>query len=363
MKRLIRKLGSVLHRPAPSGPTPAPRPDRERLEADFSCPPPRHFFLESGNICNLRCPFCGTGLRRRNVSRGFLRRTDFAVILEKIAPYGDHLSFYNYGEPFLNPEFLEMVAMARDRGVKCSTHSNLTAVEFDDETARAVIDSGLLFISASIDGASQETYGRYRIGGNFERAVKNLAKLREIREKTGSATPHLVWKFLINRFNENEQEKARQLAAEIGVELEFHLMDVWGHEEWKSSLHHRQEVWGREKEASRVAALAQWSGPVALPLELDELELHPGLHYWCEQPFNAMVINWNGEVFPCVTVCDDRFSLGNLLREDLPSLWNNSAYRACRRFLYHYGPRQETGAVCARPGCELKAKAWPSGRP
>jgi radical SAM protein with 4Fe4S-binding SPASM domain len=69
-----------------------------------------------------------------------------------------------------------------------------------------------------------------------------------------------------------------------------------------------------------------------------------------------MIINWNGEVFPCVTVCDDRFSLGNLLREDLPRLWNSSAYRECRRFLYNYGPRQESTAPCARFSCELRHK-------
>ena len=249
-----------------------------------------------------------------------------------------------------------MVARARESGVACSTHSNLTAVEFDDRTAGEVIASGLVLLSASIDGASQESYGRYRIGGSFERALQNLEKLRRAQERLHSPTPRLIWKFLINRFNEHEQDAARRLAADIGVELEFHLMDVWGHEEWKSSLHRQQEVWGREKEASRVAGDRQWPGPVPLPVRLDRLRLHPGLHYWCEQPFTSMVINWNGEVFPCVTVCDDSFSLGNLLTTELPELWNSPAYRACREFLYNFGPRQESAAVCARPGCELREK-------
>jgi radical SAM protein with 4Fe4S-binding SPASM domain len=356
MKSVVKKIGGFF-RPPDRGPAEAERSEvGTRLESDFSCPPPSQFFLETGNICNLRCPFCGTGLRRKGTQRGFLRKTDFAVILAKISPYTDHLSFYNYGEPFLNPEFLEMVAMAREQGINCSTHSNLTVTEFDEAAARAVVDSGLIFLSASIDGASQETYGRYRIGGSFERALKNLEKLQRMKEQAGSSTPRLVWKFLINRFNEHEQERARRLAAEIGVEIEFHLMDVWGNEEWKSSLHRKQEVWGKEREISRVAAADAWPGPHPLPVDLAGLQLHPGLHYWCEQPFTAMVINWNGEVFPCVTVCDDRFSLGNLLREDLPRLWNSSAYRECRRFLYNYGPRQESTAPCARFECELRHK-------
>jgi radical SAM protein with 4Fe4S-binding SPASM domain len=167
----------------------------------------------------------------------------------------------------------------------------------------------------------------------------------------------LVWKFLINRFNEHEQEQAQKLAADIGVEIEFHLMDVWGREEWKSSLHRKQDVWEREKATSRVAdSKDRWRRRHGLPVGLADLEFHPDLHYWCEQPFSAMVINWNGEVFPCVTICDDSFSLGNLLTTGLLEVWNGQGYRACREFLYNYGPRQESKAVCVRPGCELRAK-------
>jgi radical SAM protein with 4Fe4S-binding SPASM domain len=173
-----------------------------------------------------------------------------------------------------------------------------------------------------------------------------------------SNTPELVWKFLINAFNEHEQEKAKVIAGSIGVPIEFHLMDVWGNDEWKSSLHKEQEVWGLERDGSRVVGVSEkWQQKSDFPIALDELKLHPRLHYWCEQPFDAMVINWNGEVFPCVTTCEDKFSLGNILSTDLESLWNNSKYRACRKFLYNYGPGQNSDAVCATFNCELKQKS------
>ena len=327
------------------------------LSRDYCCPLPSKFYIESGNICNLRCPFCGTGLRRKGFARGFMSKEHFAIILKKIASYTDHISLYNYGEPFLNSDFLAMVSLAAEYGVKCSTHSNLNAYAFDDTSSAAVISSGLLFLSASIDGASQETYGKYRVGGSFELAIRNLERLRQAKERLGSATPHLVWKFLINKFNEDEQEKAKEIAASIGVPIEFHLMDVWGNEEWKSSQHKEQEVWGAEKDQSHVTGSEEeWHKIRDLPVTMDNLKLHPKLHYWCEQPFDAMVINWNGEVFPCVTACDDKFSLGNLLGSDLETLWNNSKYRACRKFLYNFGPTQNSDAVCAALNCELKQK-------
>ncbi|MBN2706062.1 MAG: radical SAM protein, partial [Deltaproteobacteria bacterium] len=222
------------------------------IENDFVAPLPHKFYVETGNICNLRCPFCGTGLRRTGFARGFLAPDDFRVIVEKIAPYTDHVSLYNFGEPFLNKNFLQLVSLAAGSGVRCSTHSNLNAYAFDDESAAAVIVSGLHFLSASIDGASQETYAKYRVGGSFNLAISNLERLQQARERLGSATPQLVWKFLVNRFNENEQLQAEKLARSLGVPIEFHLMDVWGHEEWKSSLHKEQEVWGKEKGWSHI---------------------------------------------------------------------------------------------------------------
>jgi len=327
------------------------------LDKAFHCPMPTKFFIETGNICNLRCPFCYTGLRRKGFAKGFMSKSDFKIILAKIAPYTKHISLYNYGEPFLNKDFLEMASLTTAKGIVCATHSNLTAYRFDDQTAEDVIRSGLAYISASIDGASQETYARYRVGGSFELAIANLALLQRVKERLNSATPELVWKFLINAFNEHEQEKAKEIAISIGVPIEFHLMDVWGNEEWKSSLHKEQEVWGLERDESRVTGTKEkWTKKMDFPVALDNLKLHPKLHYWCEQPFDAMVINWNGEVFPCCTACDDRLTLGNLITTDIENLWNNKQYRACRKFLYNYGPLQGTGSVCEKVSCELRSK-------
>jgi radical SAM protein with 4Fe4S-binding SPASM domain len=327
------------------------------MDREFNCPLPTKFFIEPGNICNLRCPFCGTGLRWKGSKRGFMSKHDFHVILDKIAPYTDHISFYNYGEPFLHKDFLGMVSEITQRGINCATHSNLNAYRFNDETAAEVVASGLHFLSASIDGATQESYSKYRVGGSFELAVSNLEKLEKTKKQLSSETPHLVWKFLINKFNEHEQEQAKKIAATIDVPIEFHLMDVWGNEEWKSSLHFQQEVWGAEKDLSRVVGEAPGgAGKKGLPVAMSEMSLHPGLHYWCEQPFDAMVINWNGDLFPCCTCCDDRLVIGNLLTTDIEDLWNNYQYRACREFLYNYGARQHTGSVCETVACELKKK-------
>ncbi len=322
--------------------------------SELTCPPPRNYYIETGNLCNLRCPFCPTGLRRRGTARGFLSWENYQVILEKISPHANNIGLFNYGEPFLNRDILRMVAAASAKGIYTSLHSNLTFRALSPKDAEAVVATGLSCLSASMDGASQATYGKYRVGGSFSRALANLSRLQQAKLRLRAKTPEIIWGFLVNRFNEHEQALAQKMASDLGVTLRFSLMDVWGREDWKSGLHRAQE----NRNADGPAA----SGPQAPPPSSPgAIRLHPRLPEWCCQPFTSMIIHWNGEVFPCCTVYEDKFSLGNILKLDLPELWNGPAYRQCREFLLHYGPKQATGAVCETLVCAVADKFLPAG--
>lgn len=41
----------------------------------------------------------------------------------------------------------------------------------------------------------------------------------------------------------------------------------------------------------------------------------------CQQPFEMMVINFNGDVFPCTTVTEKKFVMGILVSESLEDIW------------------------------------------
>jgi radical SAM protein with 4Fe4S-binding SPASM domain len=282
--------------------------------------------------------------------RGFLSVKDYQIILKKIAPYATHIGLFNYGEPLLNKEIWEMVSLTANKGIYTCIHSNLTVNQFDETKANTIVECGLSELSASIDGATQETYEKYRRGGNFELAVSNLEQLQKAKVRLGSETPELVWSFLINRYNESEQEKAKEMASNIGVTIKFSLMNVWGNESWESSLH-------KETRESGLDHSENYRGHNrSLPILVNDVVLHPNLHSWCVQPLNLMIINWNGDVFPCCTVSDDRYSLGNLLSTDIDELWNNNRFRKCRQFLYNYGARQNTNSVCEILPCAVQQK-------
>jgi sulfatase maturation enzyme AslB (radical SAM superfamily) len=69
----------------------------------------------------------------------------------------------------------------------------------------------------SIDGASAETYRVYRVRGDFDRVIANIATINRWKEKYRSPYPYLRWQFVVFRHNEHELSKARTMAEELGM--------------------------------------------------------------------------------------------------------------------------------------------------
>ena len=66
--------------------------------------------FEPTTSCNLRCPECPSGLREFTRPTGMLQQNFFAQTIDDIYKDLLYLIFYFQGEPYLNPDFLSMVA-------------------------------------------------------------------------------------------------------------------------------------------------------------------------------------------------------------------------------------------------------------
>jgi len=84
--------------------------------------------------------------------------------------------------------------------------------------AEALVASGLDYLVVSLDGATADTYNKYRINGNFELVLSNISNVVEARRKLKSKTPYLVWQFLLFDHTQAEADLAEQIAERIGVD-------------------------------------------------------------------------------------------------------------------------------------------------
>ncbi|MCS7084837.1 MAG: radical SAM protein, partial [Bacteroidia bacterium] len=143
--------------------------------------------VEPTTACNLRCPMCVSGTRAFTRPTGRLRPELFQQLVDQAAPDLIYLVFYFQGEPFIHPQFTDMVRYAVERNVFVATSTN--AHFLDEETAEKTVLSGLGKIVVSLDGLCQQTYEQYRIGGSFETAVGGIQRLVKAKRRFKSDTP------------------------------------------------------------------------------------------------------------------------------------------------------------------------------
>lgn len=282
-----------------------------------SAPIPQYYFLEITAHCNLRCPFCSTGNGEVPwSSRGNVAPETFKVLFDKIRPHAEVIDLFNWGEPFMHRRlygFIEEIARA---GIKAQISSNLTVRLFDERELERLVRSGLHSLLASIDGVTQSAYAAYRRGGNVQKALANLENIQKTKRRLGAATPHLTWGFYLNRYNEAEVDAARRKAEEIGVDIWFKELSC-PPEFQTRLLAERPELFAPPANVTEL-----WQPRVNRGLEPFELDPRlPKVCNVCRIPFEAMVINFNGDVYPCTAVVGEDLAVGNLVEQSLEEIW------------------------------------------
>src|SRR5204862_6960234 len=107
-----------------------------------------------------------------------LQKIFFKETIDQLSKELLYLVFYFQGEPYLNPDFLDMVKYASSKKIYTATSTN--AHYLNDENARRTIESGLDRLIISIDGTTQDVYQQYRVGGRLDKVLegtKNIVRL------------------------------------------------------------------------------------------------------------------------------------------------------------------------------------------
>lgn len=181
---------------------------------------PFGIIVDPSNTCQLRCPGCiHNDLSRKNGDvdwpPGFLDEEVYDKLLQQYGPYAIYIHFFNWGEPLLNRKTPVFISKAKKYMLATSLSSNLS-IKFD---AEALVLSGLDYLIMSIDGASSESYQKYRRGGDFNLVLRNLQELVRAKQKYNLVSPTLCWQFLVFEHNVHEIECAKRMAEEMGVDV------------------------------------------------------------------------------------------------------------------------------------------------
>ena len=186
-------------------------------------PLPNRLYIECTAACNISCfqACCApeTGITRTRQA-GMLDWDLFTRAIDEAGPSLVRVDFFNYGEAFLHKRAVEMCEYIKTRFPHIYLYTSTNGLAFNEERARRLVHSGIDEVTFSLDGASQDTYARYRQRGKFEVALANLRALTDEKAKSGTDVPHVNWRYILFKWNDSDEEmaRARQLATEVGVD-------------------------------------------------------------------------------------------------------------------------------------------------
>ena len=157
--------------------------------------------------CNLRCIHClsDSGFKRH----GELTTEECLRVIDSLAAMKVFQFNIGGGEPFMRPDFLDLMDYAHQKGMVTCISTNGTLI--DRETARR-LDNKLVYIQVSLDGATAESNDAIRGSGSFNNALQAMEHLRQMDIDVSINT-------VLTRRSFPELERLVELAASFGAKL------------------------------------------------------------------------------------------------------------------------------------------------
>jgi hypothetical protein len=150
------------------------------------------------------------------------------------------IEYFGFGEPFLYKDtitFLREVRRTRP-GIEIVTATNgtvLTPVQIQAIATEALLDR----VVFSIDGATHDSYRKYRIGGSFDKAFGKMKALADACRAAGTWRKYVTeppgrvqvtWQYILFEWNDSDEELslAREFARNIDVPIEWVITSGYG---------------------------------------------------------------------------------------------------------------------------------------
>lgn len=171
--------------------------------------------IEISGFCNAKCPWCVTGNGGiPEEKKKFMTAHDFSNILDtlisnKIISGRANIGLYIIGEPFLNPELIDIIRIICDRGCTYSLSTNASKYTKIPKE----LEKNLVSFIISMPGFSQESYSRIH-NFSFNKIQENVKKfISDISPVKITVNYHIY------QFNVKELEEAYRFFSQYGVHL------------------------------------------------------------------------------------------------------------------------------------------------
>ncbi|MEE9168208.1 MAG: radical SAM protein [bacterium] len=274
---------------------------------------PLFLMVEPTNICNLKCPMCPSGNGEMSRALGKLNFENYKRLLDDVGDRVLQVQLWNQGEPLINKSLLDFVRYAKGKGIVTQTSTNGHYIR-TEEAAEEIVLSGLDFLIFSMDGTNQETYEKYRVGGNYQLVLDTLERIGRAKKRLVSKTPLVELQFIVFKHNQQEMDDLIQIAGQFDVNrISFKTAQVYSNDQANVFLPERDDHKRYDYDGQNY-------------------EMKGEIKNWCKRLWLNSTVNWNGSVSPCCFDKDAEHAFANVFtnQSSFPETWKNEKSMAFR---------------------------------
>jgi radical SAM protein with 4Fe4S-binding SPASM domain len=284
--------------------------------------------------CNLRCIHCYSSSDRSGHAAQ-LTTEQARRLIDQIADFGCPVLLFSGGEPLLREDLFELMAYARDKGLRTVLSTNGTLLT--DETAHMLAELNLSYAGISLDGP-EKIHNRFRAtDGAFGATMAGIGNCIKHGIRTGL-------RFTMTGQNVDQIPEIFRIAAENGIRriCFYHLIRTGRAEglsecmptpeQTRAAVDTIIDLTGqaiRQEKLEEVLTVGNHADGPYLLMRMQH-ENHPNFDGTSELlrratgnriGQNIASINWDGQVFP------DQFwrnyTLGNVTQTPFGVIWQN----------------------------------------
>lgn len=262
---------------------------------------PNRITVELTNQCNVSCTFCPRQTIPMEI--GFMSMDLYRKIIDEAAEHLPiKLVIFFRGESLLHPNFVECIEYAKKKGIGPIQFAT-NAYALKPEISNQLVDTGIDFISFSIDTLDAQIYRQSRMFGDLDESIKNVIYLSNLC-------------------------KSRAQNNQMFPTLQISTIDL---PEYRAGQEGFINFWKKYVDVIRVYYEHDDSGRFRDSKVQKRLEEQVNERKPCRKVFTDMLIYWNGTL----ALCNYDWSGGlkglNIKDITLQEAWDSDFYQEVRK--------------------------------
>ena len=254
---------------------------------------PPNIQIEPTSVCNLRCVMCyQKDTTFSSKSQGFMGYMKFDLlkkVIHEIEGKIEAVTFASRGEPTLHPELDKFLRYCEGKflGLKLNTNATL----LNETKINSLLSSDLQSLVLSIDEKDKENYEKIRVNANFDKIMRNLELLKNIREKNYKNSKLRIRISGVKINSNQDAEEMNKFYNEFADEIALVNYDPW------------------------ESAYDNPENDIKDP---------------CSELFRRIFVWWDGKVNPCDYDYKSKLSKWNANSTNIKDIWKSNYFNEIR---------------------------------